>query len=82
MYMLYGFHNVEIAGDGELAWIADQKASLPTNPILNLATASEHVGLIERNIRFLKEKTHSIRHSLPFKRIPALMLIRMLLHTV
>jgi hypothetical protein len=36
----------------------------------------------EHNIRFLKEKTHSIRHSLPFKRIPALMLIHMVLYTV
>ena len=57
MYMLRRFHIVEIAVDGELAWITDQVASLPTNPMLNLATASEHVGLIERNIRFLKEKT-------------------------
>jgi hypothetical protein len=46
MYMLCGFHIVEIAGNGKFAWIADQVSSLPTNPILNLATASEHVGLI------------------------------------
>ena len=82
MYMLRGFHIVEIAGDGEFAWIADQVASLPTNPVLDLAAASQHVGLIERNIRFLKEKTRSIRHSLPFERIPALMLVRMVLHSV
>jgi hypothetical protein len=62
-----GFHIVEIAGDGEFAWIADQVASLPTNSILNLAVASEHVGLIEGNIPFLKEKTRSIRHPLPFE---------------
>jgi len=82
MYLLRGFHIVEIAGDGEFAWIADQVASLPTNPVLDLAAASQHVGLIERNIRFLKEKTRSIRHSLPFERIPALMLVRMVLHSV
>ena len=57
MYMLRGIHIFEIAGDGEFAWIADQVAFLPTNPMLNLAAASEHVGLIEHNIRFLKEKT-------------------------
>ena len=74
--------HVEIAGNGEFAWIPDQVASLPTNPILNLAAALEHVGLIERNIRFLKEKTHSILHSLPFERIPAVMCIRMVLHTM
>jgi hypothetical protein len=82
MYMLRGFHIVEIAGDGEFVWIADQVASLPTNPTLDLAAANEHVGLIERNIRFLKEKVRSLRHSLPFERIPALMLIRMVLHAV
>ena len=48
--MLRGFHIVEIAGNGKFAWIADQVASLPTNPILNLATASEHVRLIKRNM--------------------------------
>jgi hypothetical protein len=80
MYMLCGFHIVEIAGDGEFAWIPDQVASLPTMPILNLAAASKHLGLVERNIRFLKEKTCLIRHSLPFKRIPALMLVCMVLY--
>ncbi len=82
MYMLRGFHIVEIAGDGEFAWIADKVASLPTNPVLDLAAASQHVGLVERNIRFLKEKTWSICHSLPFERITALMLVRMVLHSV
>jgi hypothetical protein len=79
--MLRGFHRVEIAGDGEFAWIAGQVASLPTIPILNLVAASKHV-VVERNICFLKEKTCSIRHSLPFERIPALMLVRMVLYTV
>jgi hypothetical protein len=81
-YMLRGFHIVEIAGNREFAWIVDQVASLPTNPILNLAAALEHVSLIDRNIRFLKEKTHLICHSLSFEQIPALMCIRMVLHTV
>ncbi len=80
--MLRGFHILEIAGDGELVWIADQVASLPTNPMLDLAAANEHGGLIERNIRFLKEKACSLCHSLPFKWIPALMLIWMVMHTV
>ncbi len=82
MYMLRGFHIVEIAGDGEFAWIADRVASLPTNPVLDLAAASQHVGLIEHNICFLKDKTRSICHSLPFERIPAHMLVCMVLHSV
>jgi hypothetical protein len=82
MYMLCGFHIVEIAGDGDFAWIADQVASLSTTPIMNSAAALKHVGLLERNIHFLKEKTCSIRHSLPFGRIPALMLVHIVLYTV
>jgi hypothetical protein len=82
MNMLCGFHIVEIAGDGEFAWIVDQVTSLPTTPILNLAAASKHVGLMEQNIHFLKEKTHLIHYSLPFEHIPALMLVRIVLHTV
>jgi hypothetical protein len=40
------------------------------------------VGLIEHNNRFLKDKTWMICHSLPFERIPALMLVGMVLHSV
>jgi hypothetical protein len=47
MYMLCGFHIVEIAGDGEFAWITDPVASLPTTPILNMVAASKHVGLFK-----------------------------------
>ncbi len=32
MYILCGFHIVEIAGNGEFAWIMDQVAFLPTTP--------------------------------------------------
>jgi hypothetical protein len=38
--------------------------------------------LIERNIRFLKEKIRSLRHSLPFERVPGIMVVRMVLHIV
>jgi hypothetical protein len=82
MYMLHGFHIVAIAGNGEFAWIANQVASLPTNPILNLVAALEHLGLIKRNIHFLKEKACLIFHSMPFECIPAVMCIHMVLHTV
>ncbi len=36
----------------------------------------------KHDICFIKEKTRLIRHSLPFKSIPALMLVRMVLYTV
>ena len=51
-------------------------------PKLDWAAASQHCGLIERNIRFLKEKVRSLRHSLPYERVPAIMIVRMVLHVV
>jgi hypothetical protein len=56
--------------------------SLPTAPELDWAAASQHCGLIERNIQFLKEKTCSLRHSLPFERVPGIMVVHMVLHIV
>jgi hypothetical protein len=82
MYMLHRFHIVEIARDGEFAWIADQVVSLSTTPIMNLAAASKHVSLDEGNICFLKDKTRLIHHSLPFEHIPALMMVCIVLYTV
>ncbi len=55
---------------------------LPTAPKSDWAAASQHCGLIEQNIRFLKEKICSLRHSLPFDRVPSIMVVRMVLHIV
>ena len=71
-----------IKGDQEFAAISDLAVALPTTPSLDWAAASQHCGLVERNIRFLKEKIRSIRHSLPFERVPGIMVVRMVLHIV
>jgi hypothetical protein len=82
MYLLWGFHVVVIRGDQEFAAISDLAVALPTMPSLDWVAASQHCGLVERNICFLKEKTRSIRHSLPFERMPSIMVVRMVLHIV
>ncbi len=82
MYLLRGFRIVVIKGDQEFASISDQITTLPTTPSLDWAAAAQHCGLIERNIRFVKEKVRSLRHSLPFIHVPAIMIIRMVLHIV
>jgi len=82
MYLLRGFRIVVIAGDQEFASISDLVVQLPTAPKLEWAAASQHCGLIERNIRFLKEKIRSLHHSLPFERVPGIMVVRMVLHIV
>jgi hypothetical protein len=71
-----------IAGDQELNLISDLIVNLPTAPKLDWAPASQHCGLIERNIQFLKEKIHSLRHSLPFEWVPGIMVVHMVLHIV
>lgn len=50
--------------------------------ILNTTSANEHVPGIERMIRVIKERARSIRCTLPFKKIPKRMLIKMLLFCV
>ncbi len=82
MYLLRGFRIVVIKGDHEFASISDLVVGLPTKPSLDWAAASQHCGLIERNIQFLKEKIHSLCHSLPFQRVPGIMVVRMVIHIV
>ena len=81
-YLLWGFKIVVIRGDQEFASISELVVGLPTTPRLDLAAASQHCGLIEQNIRFLKEKVTSLHHSLPYEQTPAIMIVRMVLHVV
>ncbi len=71
-----------IKGDHEFTSISDLVVDLPTQPRLDWSAASEHCGLIEWNICFLKEKVCSLCHSLPFERVPGIMVVRMVLHIV
>jgi hypothetical protein len=82
MNFLCGFHIVVIKGDHEFASISDVVVGLPTSPRLDWAAALQHCGLIERNVRFLKEKIRSLCHSLPFERVPGIMVVRMVLHDI
>ncbi len=77
-----GFQIVVIAGDQEFNLNCDLIVSLPTAPKLDWVAASQHCGLIERNIQFLKEKLHSLHHSLPFEQVPGIMVVHMVLHII
>jgi hypothetical protein len=82
MYLLHGFKIVVITGDCKFASISELVVQLHTAPKLDWAAASQHCGLIERNIRFLEEKICSLCHSLPFEWVPGIMVVRMVLHIV
>jgi hypothetical protein len=55
---------------------------MPGGPRVNLTSASEHVPEIERRIRVIKERSCSSRHSLPFNRIPRLLMIHIVFAAV
>ncbi len=69
-----------IAGDQKFASINDFVVNKPTAPKLDWAAASQHCGLIK--LRILKEKICSLCHSLPFERVPGIMVVRMVLQVL
>jgi hypothetical protein len=79
-YAKRGFHISILGVDDEFAALQADIQGLPGGPRVNLATASEHVPKIERRIRVVKERCRAVRHSLPFDRIPKLMMIQLVLH--
>ena len=48
---------------------------MPGGPTMNLTSANEHVPEIKRIIIVVKETVICVRHSLPFNRIPRLLII-------
>ena len=44
---------------------------------LDVAQAGAHIPRIERNTKFVKERVRATRHTLPFKRIPLVMLVEL-----
>jgi len=81
-YLQRGFRITTVHADGEFEPLATLIASLPGGPTVNLASAHEHVPEIERRIRVVKERCRASRHTLPFKRIPQLLTIYIVLNVV
>jgi hypothetical protein len=50
--------------------------------VVNTTAAKEHVLEVERKIRLIKERGRGILNTLPFKRMPKLMLIELIYHVV
>jgi hypothetical protein len=82
IYLRQGFCITVISGDQELSVINALTTVLPTTPCLDWAAASQHCGLIEHNIHFLKEKLYLLCHSLLFTMVPGIMVVHMVLHII
>jgi hypothetical protein len=81
-YLQRGFHIKMVHADGEFAPLKPLIESMPGGPMVNLASANEHVPEIERRTRLVKERCRATRHSLPYERIPKLMMIHIVLNVV
>jgi hypothetical protein len=81
-YLQRGFHIKTVHANGEFVPLKPLIESMPGGPMVNLASANEHVPEIERKIRVVKERCRATRHSLPYERIPKLMMIHIVLNVV
>jgi len=82
LYLNRGFRIVTVHADGEFAPLQALIHDMPGGPMVNLASANEHVPEIERRIRVVKERARAHRHSLPFNRIPKLLTIHIVFANV
>jgi hypothetical protein len=68
--------------DGEFTSLKVLIESQPGGPMVNLASPNEHVPEIKRQIWVVKEWSRAAHHSLPFQRIPKLLMIHIVLNAV
>ena len=78
-YLQRGFQIVFVKGDGEFKPLEDRMSELYGGPILNLASANEHVTETEWNIRGIKVQVCVVVYSLPVNTLPAIMLVHAVL---
>ena len=68
-----------VHADNEFGSMKPLIDKIKKGPTINLATANEHVPEIKIRIRLLKERIRSVRSSLPFNKVPSLMIIYLVL---
>ena len=71
LYQTRGFVITDIFADNEFNMVDLNDAVSSAN--LHICAAGEHVPKIERPIRIIKERTRTICHSLPYKKLPRIM---------
>jgi hypothetical protein len=81
-YLQCGFHIMTVHADGEFAPLKTLIESMPGAPMVNLASANEHVPEIERRIRVAKERCRATLHSIPCHTMSKLMMIHIILNVV
>jgi hypothetical protein len=78
-YLQQGFQIVFIKGNKEFPPLEAWMATVYGAPMLNLASANQHICEIERKIQVIKEWVRDVIYSIPFNSLPAWMLIHAVL---
>jgi hypothetical protein len=78
LYARAGFQVGTVLMDNEFECL---KNLVPTI-VINTTAANEHVPEIERQIRLIKERGRGILNTLPYKKMPQLMLFELIYHVV
>ena len=73
VYRARGFNVVKGNADNEFAPLIDQCRDIGIQ--LNITAKDKHVPMIEHRIRVIKERFREVRHTLPYKSIPNLMIV-------
>jgi hypothetical protein len=81
-YLQRGFHIIVVHADGKFASLKHLIESILGGPVVNLASANEHVPEIKRRIGVVKEHCQATRHILPFERIPKITTVHIVLNAV
>ena len=81
-YLKRGFQITTLHVDNEFAPLRALIQDIPGGVRVNLASFSEHVSEIERQIRVSKEIIRSIRHSLPFNKVLNIFLIHLVFQAI
>ena len=75
--MKHGFRIITLHVYGKFVPLRALKHNIPGGKRFNLASASEYVPEIYRQIFMSKERIRYIRHSLPFNEVPKLFMIHL-----
>jgi hypothetical protein len=78
LYARGGFQVGTVLMDNEL----ESLKNLVPIIVVNTTAAKEHVPEIEHRIRLIKEQGRGILNTLPYKKMPQLMLIELIYHIV
>ena len=75
-YLSRGFTITDVFGDNEFA--SEKYTNLLLPATLHICSKGEHVPIVERSIRTVKERARSATVGLPFETIPQIMVIALL----